>query len=377
MPNLRRDFVRGLFAFAAAQSASVLPSSARMVTALFDQHGAQDINPDFDPDAYNFWAGFLDSDAEPITASGGQTTGRGGGSIADRDTQPVFLHYGTEGFKNAAELDPKKLIPDGDVMVSVNTSTIKIRSEDQATFQKLQNAQIRVDVAQKSAILPILEAMVYTVVAGMRSEDSKKASSGHTAAAAKPKVTIQSISIASDATWQKMQNIALPGGEGRWGFNLEAQKKDSLFGKVLQNLVKEVGLFVPMLGFPGIAVSALQSFNLLYGAMHAQPVSIMKGNPLRVFATQEAIQKTGAPGSVTGIQLQSGTYLLVPANQLPPADQLKNLTVSQGRVVPPNTAIEELDAVAGDTLKDVTYVTFEVEVTPTTLFMGAAPKKSA
>jgi hypothetical protein len=111
--------------------------------------------------------------------------------------------------------------------------------------------------------------------------------------------------------------------------------------------------------------------------MHAQPVSIMKGNPVRVFATQEAYQKTGAPGSVTGILLQSGTYILIPAKQSPSADQLNNLTVMQGRVVPPKTTIAELDEVAADTLKDVTYVTFEVEVTPTTLVAAPAPKKSA
>jgi hypothetical protein len=44
--------------------------------------------------------------------------------------------------------------------------------------------------------------------------------------------------------------------------------------------------------------------------------------------------------------------------------------------VPLNTAQTELDAVAADTLKDVTYVTFDVEVTPTTLVTGAG-KKSA
>ena len=54
-----------------------------------------------------------------------------------------------------------------------------------------------------------------------------------------------------------MQSIPLPGGEGRWALNLEAQKKDSLFGKVLENLVKEGGQFAPAIGLPGIAMTAL------------------------------------------------------------------------------------------------------------------------
>jgi hypothetical protein len=125
-------------------------------------------------------------------------------------------------------------------------------------------------------------------------------------------------------------------------------------------------------------MSALQSFNTLYGAIHAEPVQIIKSNPLRVFATQDAVNKTGSPGSVTGLMLKSGTYILVPAKQAPTAAQLQNLTVMQGRLVPPKTAIADLDDAAADTLKNVTYVTFDVQVEPTNVLNGGpAPKKSA
>jgi hypothetical protein len=114
--------------------------------------------------------------------------------------------------------------------------------------------------------------------------------------------------------------------------------------------------------------------NNIYGVLHAGTVSIIKGNPVRVFATQEAVQRTGAPGSVTGILLQSGTYILMPAKQSPPMDQLKSLTVTQGRLAPAKTALTEFDEAAADTLKGVTYVTFDVEVTPATFVTGPAKK---
>ena len=373
MSNLRRDFFKELLAAGTLPGLMASPGIGRAMGALLDQESAKDINQDLDTKAYSFWSNFLSSDAEPIVAPAGQRRG----PRVD-DLQPVFLHYGTEGFKNAAELDISKLVSAGDVMVSVNTSTVKVAEEDQKTFQQLQNAQIRVDVAQKTGIIPILEAMAYTVVGGMRSiqatipSTSKSTTKSTTATKAPP--TVQSISVSSDAAWQKMQNIPLPSGEGRWALNLEAQKKDSLFCKVLQNVIKESGLFVPMLGFPGIVMSALNSFNTIYGVLHAGTVSIIKGNPVRVFATQEAVQRTGAPGSVTGILLQSGTYILIPAKQSPPVEQLKNLAVIQGRVVPPKTAAPDLDAAAADTLKGVTYVTFDVEVTPATFVTGAAKK---
>jgi hypothetical protein len=86
--------------------------------ALFDQETAKALNPELDAAAHSFWSGFLASDAKPIIEAAGQ---RRGGAPRPDDAQPVFLHFGTEGFRNAAELDSSKLVSSGDVMVSVNT----------------------------------------------------------------------------------------------------------------------------------------------------------------------------------------------------------------------------------------------------------------
>jgi hypothetical protein len=314
-------------------------------------------------------------------------TGQTRGANAEH-SQPVFLHHGEEGFRNAGMLDQGKLVEEGDVLVSVNTSVVKVGDDDQKTFERLQNAQLRVDVAQKTAIIPLIEAMAYTVVGAMRSvqgtaQASKsttpsKSSSSSAAKKTTTAPTVQNISISSDAAWQKMQSIPLPGGEGRWALNLEAQKKDSLFCKVLQNLMKEGSLFAPMLGLPGIAMSALNSFNNLYGALHAEPVQIIKSNPVRVFATQEAIESTGSTASEMGaILLQPGTYILMSAGQAPSDDQLKKLTLSNDRIVSASDSKltgDDLDAAASDVdvLKNVTYVTFDVQVKRTSLLGGAS-----
>ena len=373
MTSPRRDLFKQLFAMGALPGLLASLGGAEAFGSPFDPQAASEINPEFDPKAYDFWSGFLNAPARPSmtgrkTRGGGQTP-----SAGPEDVQPVFLHHGTEGFKNAIELSPDNLVDNGDVMVSVNTSTVKVGSGDQKTFERLQNAQIRVDIAQKTGVIPVIEAMAYTVVGAMRSVQVQVKG---TAAQKKAQPIVQNISVSSDATWQKMQNIPLKGGGGRWALNLEAQRKDSLFCKVLQNVVKEGGMFAPVLGLPGVALSALQSFNNLYGALHSRSVPVIQSPPLPVFATKEAIQNTGDPASATGILLQSGTYILIPGNQLPDMSQLGKFTVLQGRVVPPNTKPEELNEAAADTLKDTTYVTFDVEVMPTTLFGGPA-KKSA
>jgi len=374
----RRNLLKGIFTTGVFPGLLVAPGKAPAFAVPLAQQNPQTINPEVDTEAFNFWNTFLEREAEPVVAIGGQA--RGGGASGD-DAQPVFWYFGPEGFKNAAELDAEKLIAKGDVMVSVNTSTVKIAAADHETFRQLQNAQIRVDVAQKTALLPIIEAMSYTVVGAMSYAEAKSkgktGGSKSSASGGKSTAAVQNISVDSDAAWQKMQNIPLPGGEGRWALNLEAQRKDSLFAQVFQDLVKGTGRFAPVIGLPGIALSALQSFNALYGALHSRPVAIIRTAPTRVFATQEALQRTGAPGAVSGILLQSGTYVLVPAKQSPAAEELNKYTIMQGRVVPPKTAPQELDAAAADTLRETTYVTFDVEVRPATLLGGGEAKKSS
>ncbi len=394
MSKTRRDFFKDLLAIGAVQGFGASPAAARVMAGLADPSSVQDINPDYDAKTYDFWSDFLSSDAEPIVHP---TRGRGDES----NVQPVFWHFNDkDGFKNAAALEIDKLIPQGDVAVSLNTSAIKIAPQDQSTFDRLQNAQIRVDVAQKSAILPtVIEPLAYTFVSGMLSLKSASKSKSLTAgtaarsgppaksgsvsksspaakpgSAAKPS-SVQSVSVADDPTWQKMQNIILPGGQGRWALNVEAQKKDSLFHKIIQTIIGGLGQFAPLIGLPGIAMSALQSFNILYGAIHASPVQVIKSNPQRVFATQDAIQKTGSPESVSGIMLKSGSYILIPANRAPAAEQFKNLHVLQGRLVPQEVKREtqqpDIDAAAADTLPGVTYVTFEVEVQTTSIISSS------
>jgi hypothetical protein len=371
MSRTRRDFCRDLMALGTVPGLLASPAAAGLLSALDDPDAAQEINPDFDPKSYQFWSGFLAADDEPIVHL---TRGRGGAS----NVQPVFWHFSDrDGFRNAAALDTNKLVSQGDVMVALNTSAIKIAPQDQGTFDRLQNAQVRVDFAQKSAILPsIIEPLAYTFISGMKSSQAKPKPAGSGKAGSKSRTpgkpsSVQSIGVTEDPTWQKMQNILLPGGQGRWALNLEAQRKDSLFHKIIQSLIGGLGQFAPLIGLPGIAMTALQSFNSLYGAIHAMPVQIIGSNPQRVFATQDAIQKTGSPGSVSGLMLKSGTYVLIPANRAPAPDQLKNLHVIQGRVVPQEVKREtqgpDIDAAAADTLPGVTYVTFEIEVQPTSI----------
>ena len=109
MPRFRRDFLQQLLAVGAIQSLAAPSGIGRAMDGLLDQDTVKDLNPDVDEKAFLFWSDLLSSDAKPVLGANGQT--RGGGSTGSEDVQPVFLHYGPEGFKNAAELDITKLSP--------------------------------------------------------------------------------------------------------------------------------------------------------------------------------------------------------------------------------------------------------------------------
>ena len=68
----------------------------------------------------------------------------------------------------------------------------------------------------------------------------------------------------------------------------------------------------------------------------------------------------------------NNTYSLIRAKHSPSLDQSRNSTLTQGRLMPAKTARTEVDEAAADTLKGVTYVTSDVEVTPATFVTGAA-----
>jgi len=383
MSYSRRRFLDSLLAIGAAQGLIISPASAAVLGELLDQSLSK--HPDFDAESQKFWSSFTTAIGTPVVFP--KQRGSRGSPFASNDHRPVFLHFGEEGFRNAVELGTDGLVPEGDVRVSLNTSVLKIAEQDQDMFDHVQNAQVRVDVHQAKPILDVLEAMGWTMVSGMlpmRSESKGKQKSpsgqgsGAKAPGGKPSAarggSIQNVIVESNSDWQKMQNIILPGGEGRWTVNIVAQKKDSFLHTLLKRILQETGQLSTMISLPGIAMSALHSFDLFYSWFHEKPVHVMKGSPLRVFATQDSVQRTGPAGSAEGIILKRGTYVLAPASQVSDPAVFEGLTINQGRIVPPKTSQNRLDDAALDTLKGVTYMTFNVTLSPVRIIGDAVRK---
>jgi hypothetical protein len=333
------------------------PAAAELLAAAQAQSAA----PPPDPDTRQFWDNFVSATSRPaarISSSSLKTMTERGEISSSREA--FFFHYTKEGFQPAMDIPPSQLLPEGDVTVRYNVAAFKPADVDRSTLERLQNAQLRLDVLQVQPILPILETLAWTAVAVLNPDQTKKLP------------PLQSLSFDPGAATDKMRNIVLPGGEGRWSVNLYAQRKDSLFSQIVMGVLKDFGKFVPILGLPGITTVALDSFNRFYGAMHSRPEYLFRMNPVPVFATASALTSSGAS---RGLPLRTGTYVLVPiahAVELT-GSVLDGLELKQGFIVPKDTPSTHLYDAAEAALPHVTYATVDVGVQRTQL---TGPAKS-
>jgi hypothetical protein len=349
---MRREFFASLLA-----GGAVTALSPALLSAMQSAAG-QVAPPEPDPDAVDFWNGFLTYKTVPAakvpTGPAPLKTRGGNGGLA---REPFFFHHGRPGLHAAVDIPPSELIDDGDVTVSLNVTAFKPAVEDRETFERLQSAQLRIDFVQDHKIIEMLDMMAWTAVAVLRPDKQKKLP------------PIQSLSFDPASTWDKMQNILLPRGQGKWAVNLYAQRSEGLFSQILNVLTKEIGRFAPVLGLPGVSVTALQSFNQLYGALHNRPEYLLQSNPVPVFATAAAAKQSG---SSRGLPLRSGTYIMVPVAQAGELtdDTLAKLELKQGLIVPKNTAAVKVYEAALDVLPKVSYATIDVVVKPVKVACG-------
>lgn len=313
-------------------------------------------------DSRSFWDSF---GAEADSSGGGSPAGvHGRGLIhkstadtgsGDLDRQIDFFHYTKDKTLQYANTIQAKDMLDhvGDITASVNVSGFRLAGEDRDQFDKLQSAQLRIDVLQNKSLMNILDPMAWTSLAALFPDKSGKLP------------PMQDLSFDPATTWEKMQKIVLPGGVGKWAVNLSMAHKESQFVSVMKSLTTEVNRFAPVLGLPAISMTALKGFCSLYGAFEQRTTFLLNSFPQLAFATQAAREEatTGA-----GLNLVSGDYILVPhayTTQLTPF--LDKLELRQGYLVskdaPSNTSIFDL---ATNLKPDITYLSANIVLKPLT-----------
>jgi len=313
-------------------------------------------------DSRSFWDSFGAAADNPGGSQPGGVHGRGlirkssaDTGSGDLDRQIDFFHYTKDKtLVYANTIEAKDMLDHiGDITASVNVSGFRLAGEDRDQFDKLQSAQLRIDVLQNKSLMNILDPMAWTSLAALFPDKSGKLP------------PMQDLSFDPATTWEKMQKIILPGGVGKWAVNLSMAHKESQFISIMKTITTEVNRFAPVLGLPAISMTALKGFCTLYGAFEQRTTFLLNSYPQLAFATQAA-REEAQTGS--GLNLVSGDYILVPHSytaQLTPF--MDKLELRQGYLVskdaPSNSSVFDL---ATSLKPDITYLSANINLKPLT-----------
>jgi hypothetical protein len=320
-------------------------------------------------DSKNFWDSFgavADAPDQPHTRGLRKAPNPDAHVAAGR--QVDFYHYYTDpktkatSLRLATTISAEELMDHpGDITASVNVNGFRMAGDDRATFDKLQSAQLRIDMVQTKSMMPeYLDTMAWMSLAGLFPDKTGKLP------------PLQDLSFDPATTSQKMQQMVLPGGTGQMAVNLSMTHKDSMFFTVIKTLSDEVGRFSPLLGLPSISVTALKGFCSLYGALEQRTTFLLNSMPKAAYATQAA--REAAQSQQTGMNLVAGDYVLVPntySAQLTP--YLDKLDMRQGYLVPKGApATTSVYDLAAALQPDITYLSAAIGLKPLTAAAAAA-----
>jgi hypothetical protein len=362
----RREFLKDLLVSGALPGLLSIPARSDALTAFLFQSPTGQTASEVDPQAYEFWTRFAKSITKPVE-SGARRSGesvpksaasgreRAGEPASDPGRAPVYLHYQQEsGFRSLLDVSSEELLPvDGDAVISVTVDKFKAAEEDRKAFARLQSGQLRLDLLQNKSVTQLTDLLAWSAIAGVLPLGDGTLPS------------VSTLRFDSPTTWERMQNVLLPGGSGRWAINFSLQARESRWGQVLKVLVKEFGRFAPVLSLPAISVAALGAFSELYAYMHHP-------GRIAVFETMPILAIATAPGwrrmnSTESVPLVSGEYVLIPRKHYAAIrPRLADLEVRQGYIVPKNTAGDVIDdtALNAARIPDVTYLTLNLTVKP-------------
>ena len=167
MTFARRELLKQAAALGAMPGLSALFGRELSKAEILNLADLQNPPAGADRETHDFWTNFVGSTTQPLGRI--PSAARGGlnerGEKQPQDREAFFFHYGAQGFQPAMDIIPSQLLPEGDITVRYNVAAFKPAEEDRATFERLQNAQLRLDVMQNQPILSILEIMAWTAVA--------------------------------------------------------------------------------------------------------------------------------------------------------------------------------------------------------------------
>lgn len=279
-----------------------------------------------------------------------------GASAGEENRHPEFTVFNkSKGFRSASQISDSELLDQGDVNVSLRVLAFKPSAQDQAEFANIQTGSLRIDFQQAKSKTPSGEPLVWTAFAGVQPDAKGKLPS------------LENTGFNPGTAWGKQQVVPLPGGAGLWAWNFFVQKRESIWCQVVSSILGNLPKVAPILGFPALALGAMDGFNQFFGmvvAKHYKSKFLFRTLTDPAVATKDARQDAQY---ADGLPLADQThYVVVPREQYRAfGEQMSKYEVQSGVVVPQGTKPHEVFEAATTVLKDVTYLTLAVSVKPT------------
>lgn len=350
----RRSFLGKSAAFSALSPLLARPE----IAAAIDPAGAK---PSLAPTAgETYWKNLYASEAERSRSS----------STPDPTRDPRIAQYNDKaGLRWAEDIKDSELpVFLDDAVITMEITGFRPGSQDKSQLSKVRFAQLHLSCQRVSGsefLGPIVWAALATLFTSKASllptEQSLtwSALAGGMAPPNRPPMN----------NGPQLTHVVLNDGAGHMSINVTSTPTTSLLDKVLGGLIEGTKILSPLLGFPGIALSALQNFYSFYGQLEqSRPENFLLNSEQQdVVVTQKGTDNTLI--SASALKLVTGTYFLVPKSQEADLEkEMDKLVVSNNSYLVERDVKGTPDELIKQAVQTVSYVALNVRVQPASDF---------
>jgi hypothetical protein len=281
----------------------------------------------------------------------------------DRDPRIAYFNDKT-GIRWVEDIKTTELpVFQEDAIITMELSGFRAGQGDTSNLAKVRFAQLHLSCQRVTAsefLGPIVWASLATVFAGKANKLPSEQSMNWSTLAGNQRAGTNQPQTSSP----RLTHMVLNQGAGHMNVAISTTPIDSPLHKVLAVLITGTSIMTPLLGFPGIALPALQSFYDFYGKIEQARTDNFLLNTAQkdVAVTQSGIDNPQI--SASALKLVSGDYILIPkAHEEEFQKGMDKLIVQNGYAVE-RDAKGTLDDRIAMAVPDVTYATLSVRVQP-------------
>jgi len=329
--ELRRAFL------SAIPRSAALASVLAMTTSL--DVSAQEIA---DPEAERFWKGDI---RRPSQVYAAQRV-----AMAGPSHQPVFAYYDESAGRLVpqASIDPNDLPKDGTTNVSFRVIRFRPSTNTAKEYAQAESGTLRIDIKQTEPLAPLPEALAWTAIASLLKENGSTPP------------PLDQLTIDPGQKWGLLQKVPITNGLGFWSWNFFLKRRVTTWDRVMAFFRRVNREVVPLLGLPGIAVTALALLDEVFGRLQAESAStwLFKSVDTPVYTTQQGKSLIGS-----GLPLKTGIYVLVPSSALSELGKIaSSVIIRDGYIVPRDAGDFDYIDAAARVMPAVDYMTVYVNV---------------